>query len=133
MCSAQGHVRFTPNSDIDCAFRRSSPQGVSDREGRTQSVAGFIADHLQFPRKLVRLAGVLGCCGRRLAGRKPKRCHRPCDPEFDSGIATKAERGDQRAVRASQVVRRCRFDAERLADVAHRRRQLNHGTTGASK
>src|SRR4029453_6271986 len=22
MCSAKGHVRFTPNSDVDCVFRR---------------------------------------------------------------------------------------------------------------
>jgi hypothetical protein len=29
MCAAKRHVRFTPNNDIDCAFRQSAPQSAS--------------------------------------------------------------------------------------------------------
>jgi hypothetical protein len=28
MCNALAHVRFTPNSDIDCAFRHDGPKGT---------------------------------------------------------------------------------------------------------
>jgi hypothetical protein len=48
ICTAKGHVRFTPNSDIDCVFRHDSHRAFNARG----------ADHLYFavfpvpPRKL---------------------------------------------------------------------------------
>jgi hypothetical protein len=44
MCGAKGHVRFTPNSDIDCVFRR-----VTLGQKRTSR---WLFDHLAGPERL---------------------------------------------------------------------------------
>jgi hypothetical protein len=54
MCSEKGHVRFTPNSDIDCVFRHACFGPIADTLSRRASLADS-AVQMQKSAKLPRL------------------------------------------------------------------------------